>query len=484
MRTTVLSVRAPTRFPAYRSSELTRGRFSAAGLDFPTVASAILITSYFYCLPLGRYSVGGFGTDFRAYDIVNLLFLLCIGPQFLRRVQLLWRDSARFFYWGVVLSALAWVSLAFTFSTSGAGGLPAVIRAIRFSVYLIVPAFLMVIASTPRRLHLLLGVFYINTVIQAVLAFGQGLHLIPNLWPDYWLRSYAAGEQVLPIGTLSPHHKQIGVVMVLGVGLSLFFARASSKVVYRILALSVVPIMVAVPIFGGSRTAWLGFIALGVGFLLVYRTRAGWVALLAVLTAGAGFLLMPDVAVEKMKNAVEHRLIDVLENRGVEGLGNGRLDIYLEQIPSALARQPWILLTGTGFANGTSIMGMNAHNNYAQALVELGIAGLVIFLIMLHRVWRTLHAAAVLGRCKFDSLLAKDLMAVFFSVLTTMLVGETLWSSYSMFTLTGQVMGLMALGSASLNWAATGSPLSKFPRSLRRPGYNSGRGAKRFVAAV
>src|SRR5207244_436739 len=80
----------------------------------PVIGLAVLITSFFFVLPLGRYSVGSTLTDFRVYDFAFIGFMLVFGLRHLGRLQALWKDKSSFHYWAMVLLVLVWLSLIIT----------------------------------------------------------------------------------------------------------------------------------------------------------------------------------------------------------------------------------------------------------------------------------------------------------------------------------------------------------------------------------
>jgi hypothetical protein len=234
----------------------------------PTIALGAVITSFFYCLPLGRFSFGGFLSDIRVFDLVSAGFLLCYLPSLGPRIKHIARTRLDFLGAAAVLLALVWLSLLFTFAGGGTDALlPALIRALRFTFYLLIAGFVAAVVETPRQSRFLLNIFYLNVVAQAVIAFAQGLGWVPNLWPAYWVANY--GD--IPVGTLSPHHKQIGVVMLLGIALSATYLRTTRSVLIRVGVLLATTLMLIVPILSGSRTAVLGFAAFVLAYFYAHR---------------------------------------------------------------------------------------------------------------------------------------------------------------------------------------------------------------------
>jgi hypothetical protein len=446
---TDLPASTPRPLAALRRTARPKTLSGLAAIGWPTIGLALLLTSYFYTLPLGRYSVGEVDTDYRLYDMVTIVVGLALGPKLWGRLRELGRIRVGYWRWIYVFIVVVWLSLILTVATSN-GPAQAILRAGRFTAYLLTAAAIPAVVDTPARYRFLLGVFWLNIVAQALLASAQGLGLVGSLWPSYWLTHY----NDLPVGTLSPHHKQIGVVMMLGMGLSLGLLSGTKKWTMRVLyALSIAP-MIFVPVVGGTRSAFLGAGALVLAFVLAYRQRVVWTMLIVSVTLGAVMFLGGAELLDPMEGSLQDRVSTPFEKRGLEGLAHDRSIIYFERIPKALDKNPQIILTGTGFENAsTYLAATGAHNNYIHAWFELGIIGFTVFLIMLWRILSVLSVAANKSTSMLERAVARGAWAAFWGVLASMFVGETLWAQYSMFTLTGQIMAMVGIAVAPLNWA-------------------------------
>lgn len=331
----------------------------------------------------------------------------------------------------------------------------AVIRAFRFSSYLVASGFVVVIVKDSRQYRFMLWVIYGNIAVQALLAFAQALDWLPGFWPDYWLAAY--GEW--PVGTLSPHHKHIGVVMLLGVALTLVFVRTARSLFIRLLLIVLMGIMVAVIGFVASRTAMLGLAALLLADIHVHKVRSVGYLLLIFLGLYLLWMFSSDTVKESLEYNLETTVTGRIERFGIAGVAQERTNIYTGSIPETIRSYPWALLTGTGFQNvATYLQGATAaHNNYAQVLLELGIVGLVIYTRMLLKILKNLRSVGSLRTLdQLEREGALGTWAGFVAVMATMLVGESLWAQYSMFTLTGQIMTLVALAVSPMLWSDPG----------------------------
>lgn len=426
-----------------------REKTTEMSLGLPIVALAFLITSYFYVLPLGRYSVAGFLTDFRIYDITFVAFLAIAGFDNLPRLKRLSADRTSFFRSIVFFLWLLYMSLGLTFFLGGLDTLlPGIIRTYRFGAYFLAAGFVAALVQNPRQYRFLLVVFYINIVVQALLAFAQGTGLIsPTFWPSYWIQQYG----IWPVGTLSPHHLHVGIVMLLGIGLSVVFLRQVRLGAVRLLLVGIIGVMCAVIAMAGIRTAMVGVAGLVAADVFTSRLRRFpfWIILAVALFAA--YNLSGEPIQKPVKEIMDRTVFSRLQRGGVREITRDRESVYTD-FPEAIQKFPWMLLVGTGFQNSTAYIGSaGAHNNYLHVLFELGIIGFIVYMNLLFKILKNLRAVAYQS-ASFESAVALGMRNLFLAIMLTMFMGETLWAQYSQFTLTGQIMTLLALGISPLYW--------------------------------
>jgi len=283
----------------------------------PMILLMVLITSFFYVLPLGRFKIGGFSSDIRIYDIVFILYVLLVGRYQMPRLFVLINRDNQFHRYAVILIGLVVFSLGLTWVLRGPSEiLPVLIRVYRFIMYFLVGSFAFITLKTPRRQRIALGVYYSNVIIQTLLAFAQSMKWIPSFWPDYWLVSYGA----YPVGTLSPHHLQIGVIMLIGIALSMFLFRTWKSIIMRIILSLIMCMMAIVAIHAEIRTAWFALPAWLIAYVLIYRKQAIWP--LTVLMAGVllVFFLFGQPFMESTQEVILRRIIDPLSYEGLRGI--------------------------------------------------------------------------------------------------------------------------------------------------------------------
>jgi O-antigen ligase len=413
---------------------------------------ALLLISFFYCLPLGRYSIGGFDTDFRFFDFAILLaFGYYAADSSVASVAAALLRSDRWFHkWLKFLFLLILLSLLVSIAYGGSNFLlPRLIRLYRFLAYISVSFLVIsVVRSKATYLQFFRLLFWLITVVGAI-AFAQGLGFIGNFWPDYWRIMYS--ENNAPVATLSPHHKHIGVIMLVGVCLGLgYYLRTRSMFMKAGLVLLIL-MMFTVPLFSGTRTYLLGFVGVLPAMMFIGRQS---IVIPSIIIVTSAYLLVQfsgDTISGRVEQKFEQRVTSRIEKLGYEGLYRERTVIYGD-ILRALQENPQLLLTGTGFQNIFWFISANgAHNNYLQALMELGVLGLYVFLSFLALLWKNLRDTAR-SADRDISVIAQFTWVALCGLLMTMLVGETFWGQAAMFTLAGQLSFLFGLAVSPLFW--------------------------------
>ena len=412
----------------------------------------VLIVSFFYCLPLGRFSIGGFDSDFRIFDfaIVFVFGYYITNENVMQEVKQVIRSKVWFTRWLKVLIILLLFSLLVATAYSGTDFiLPRLIRIFRFLAYLSVPFLVLAVVRTRTQYMLLLNVLFWVIAMVGVIAFLQGLNLLPTFWPEYWREMYS--ENDAPVATLSPHHKHMGVIMLVGLCLGVgYFLRVKSWWM-KLVLVGLILMMFTVPLFAGTRTYLLAFV--GVIPAMLYIGRFNLILPMLVLVGG-GLLFLQfggGAVTTRVENKFEERVTARVDKLGYEGLYRERTMIYWD-ILRAVGEHPYLLVTGTGYQNIFEFIGANgAHNNYLQALMELGLLGLIVFLSFLALLWRNLLTTARI-RDRGISSMAQYTWVALCGIIMTMFVGETFWGQAAMFTLAGQLSFMFALAVSPLYW--------------------------------
>ncbi len=144
----------------------------------------------------------------------------------------------------------------------------------------------------------------------------------------------------------------------------------------------------------GSRGALLGLAAAGLYFMLRRTDRLPrWLKIAAIVVVGVLIASrISDLFVERIQAIVEGSDYN---------LTTGRLAIWSRAAEIAVRRPMGVGAGQFGAALGLYTGGRDwhtAHNSFIQVLVELGFAGLILFLLLLYGAWRDAgRAATALG---------------------------------------------------------------------------------------
>jgi O-antigen ligase len=427
--------------------------YSRRHSNVPVYPLAILLISFFYCLPLGRYSIGGFNTDLRVYDIIILLvvFYYFANSTFTGELRMLFGSTEWFHRWLKFLGVMTILSILIAVMYSGTSFLlPSLIRVYRFIAYLFVPFLVFCAVRTKSDYLFLFKLFFGLCAFVGIIGFAQGMGVLETFWPEYWVQMYS--EMRAPVATLSPHHKHIGVIMLVAVCLGIGYLQFTPNVILKVMIAIICLIMFTVPLFAGTRTYLLGFAGVIPAILLVGRGKS--VLPIALIIVGAAIFLNysnTDI-VEKVEAKFDERVTSRIEKLGYEGVYRERTFIYLD-ILRTLKERPYLFFTGTGYQNIHNFIGATgAHNNFLQVLMELGILGFIVFMLFISSTWKNLKSVERQIQDFEIKTVAQYTWVALCGVILTMFVGETFWGQTAMFTLAGQLSFLFALAISPLYW--------------------------------
>jgi len=206
-------------------------------------------------------------------------------------------------------------------------------------------------------------------------------------------------------GTLSAlglHANELGRLYAVAYALLLFaWAQAKGRTGLRLALLASMALVAAALLLTFSRGAFFGFLVVNLLFLLWRRNLK--TLLLAVALAAAVLLALPSAVYERASLGF---------GAGLNAISAGRLDgLWLPLLPEVL-KSPlvgnglgsilWSLpMRVSGGSGVTGVIGAtHPHNAYLEALLDLGLAGLVLLCAYFHHVWqgfRTLGADPALS---------------------------------------------------------------------------------------
>ncbi|MCB9207671.1 MAG: O-antigen ligase family protein [Ignavibacteriales bacterium] len=420
---------------------------------------AILISSFFICIPLGRFSFAGFASDFRIYDYFSLLFILLYWKKIKKWHKVITKSPHFFTFYAKWLCIIVGFSVFFTLIHRGVNYMPpTLIRLFRYFLYFSSATIAITLVDTLKKFKFIIWVIFINISIQTILAFLQGIDLIPSFWPDYWLKAYEVEN--VPVGTLSPHHKHIAVVMLLGIPLAMGLIKVSKNLLIKVVLIPMIFLMIAVPLFPATKTFVFSVIGLILGFFYINKVKGFPILLVLVL---AGFILFPLVNASvytSIEDQLDHRLLRFVEKWNFSKITTGRDKVYNYAF-DALLEYPYLFVTGTGFQGISAyIPATGAHNNFLQYLMEAGIAGLVFFILLIRQIHKNLFWAIKNASSIYEREMIKHIWIGFVGVFFSLFSGEVLYAQYSMFTLPGLILILFGVAISLFFWRKFNQHLS------------------------
>ncbi len=202
-------------------------------------------------------------------------------------------------------------------------------------------------------------------------------------------------EFLTPLGM---HANELGCMYAIAYALLLFTWAESKTVHFKLMLIASMGLVVIALVLTFSRGAFLGFIVVNVLFLLWYRSAKTmiFIGLLAV----AALLVLPGAVYDRMTHGY---------GSGLDAISAGRIGMLWLPLLPELLRSPvygngigsllWSDAMRTG-AGASILMVTHPHNAYLQALLDMGIAGLLLlcaYFVHVFRKFRALSADATLS---------------------------------------------------------------------------------------
>ncbi len=359
--------------------------------------------------PLAAYTNFMTGAVLRPLDIGQVMFGLMLGACLLRGLA---RREIRLpivpLFWPLALF-VGWAALSLLWATSYEYALPEVIKWIE--IILIV---WMAAEAGRERLGWVLAGVLASGAFQGALGIWQ--HSLRGIGPEtfkiteHLYRAYGSFEQPNPyagyLGLIWP----VAAGLLLGQFSTLHPPLSTFKNIWwsgaLLLSLATCAVLpVAAIVFSWSRGAWLGALA-AMAVMAAALPRRTW------LGAGGAMLVMVMLlsanAIGVLPNVIRSRLTDftqqiqVMDVRGV-GINDANFAVlerlaHWQAAGEMIRYQPW---TGVGFSNYEPVYPQyalmnwpnalgHAHNYYLNVTAELGIVGLLAYLLLWGAIlWQT-----------------------------------------------------------------------------------------------
>ena len=402
------------------------------------VALLLMVVSYFYNLPVLKYSVQG-DNEFRLFDIAGLVILYIIYINkpivlFFIRSKTYLKTMNNFVMWCAV-------TLIFTLLFSVFMGRPLwFIKSLLYYYHMLAFFYTGVLMAMylrdKKRYKLVAHLVLIFTILESVLVFMQHYGYVPFLWNSVYEEAYGGFLS----GTLGPNKICLGMTMFISLVYAIGLFMQSQIKVNKILIIVAMLMSLAIIGISGSRTTYLALLIF-LCYLFIMKTRK-FIALsmllsLAVIVAFFFNLELIDTIVTTIENRVINKVsnpeafnpasanVDVEQLYQDLGAGRDRIVLmYLDYI----ARNPYVIPFGIG-VNNRLLIGSSAHNIYLSLINEVGLVGLFLYLK-----WLTSFLYLKFGKM---SSLKMVLNGLVFAMLVTLYFGEHLYLYRSVFTILG-----------------------------------------------
>ena len=337
------------------------------------------------------YEVLPFLMGLKLTKVSGILALIFLFLENYRK-GVVWREkSFRLFFYIIVLSVALlpiswWPGKSLDFLKSN-----------YLKVFLVFFALLVVVNRSERLNTLIVTIFFSTTFVamRIIKAYASGM-------VTYDLDGT---RRVIGVGTLAdsdPNHMSGVLAMALPMGLYLLYTRKDpfKRLFYLLSLLSIV----AAAVFTGSRG---GFFALAVGFLTfffsLYRGRIGRFIVISALLGTITFAMMPAMYQERILSIFSERDYNFVDVRG------GRLAIWKRGINAMIAHPQGVGIKNYTLAEaeerrkmGITGRWMVAHNSFIQVGVELGLIGLLLYILFLRSGFTNLKRAQGLAMQRGD----------------------------------------------------------------------------------
>jgi O-antigen ligase len=233
-----------------------------------------------------------------------------------------------------------------------------------------------------------LGPMLISTWVMVALVF------VFVLLSGISLRSLAASESREFLSALGMHANELGRLYAFAYALLLFIWVESKSPWFRLALLGSMGLVVVALVLTFSRGAFLGFVVINMLFLL-WRRNAKTLILFGVVAACV-LLLLPEAVYDRVSTGFGNGA-----ESGENALSAGRIDhIWLPLLPE-IPRSP---IYGQGLGSilwsepmrrgaGVAILAVgHPHNAYLQALLDMGVVGLILLCAYFAHVWKGFRA--------------------------------------------------------------------------------------------
>lgn len=400
------------------------------------VVLLLMAVSYFYNLPVLKYSING-NNELRLYDIVGVLILFIVFNN--SKIVFYFIKSKKYLKYLNTFILWSGFTLIFTGIFSVLRNRPLwFVQTCLYYYHFIIFFYTAVLAAMylrqKKNYKHAVSIILLLAIAEAILVFAQHYGFVPFLWNSVYEEAYGGFLS----GALGPNKIVLGMSMFFSLVLSIaMFMQKQLKVNKIVIITCAITSLAAIGI-SGSRTTYLALIVFAC-YLFISKTRKflGLSLVLSVIIIIAFFFNLE--LIETITTTFENRVINkvsdpsLLDGTSVdvgqlyEDLGAGRnrlVLLYLEYIGT----NPYVIPIGIGL-NNRLLVTSSAHNIYLSLINEVGIVGLFLYFK-----WLTSYLYLKFGKMKELKIILNGLVI---SMLVTLFFGEHLYIYRSLFATLG-----------------------------------------------
>jgi O-antigen ligase len=358
------------------------------------VLGLLLLATYYYTIPVMK-TPWGYITYPTLDDFASLLFVAASFSAVMSRVRSV---ESRIFplLWIAALLALPSVLVSYLSNANNYVLNYGIWLSVHYVKMFLVFAGASMLVMDEARFRRLLLVVWLGSIFVGVYALLQYLGIL-TLY-DWAVAFSGAGgwaqaleeEASQALGPLSVNHAVIGNYMVVAVMVSFAIVRTARPMMKLPVLLSI-PFFVVIAILSRSRAGLAGVLVGLVVYLVLSKVRPA--AIVALV-----FGLAATYIIIQMSPDLQERFILTEGGKSVGEYSSGRVEGWA-QIFTYIVKKPYVLVTGIGLG-GMSFLYLRgelnlvaAHNNYLHWLVECGIFGLILPLVVLGRLFKVFHSS-------------------------------------------------------------------------------------------
>lgn len=344
-----------------------------------------IIFSYFYNLPVLKYSIKG-DNELRIYDVLGI-FLIYYFYKYNKFVLLVIKNILflKMLYRFMIWACITCVTSLFFFIINDAlvSFLQVILYMYHFWIFYLAAVFFYIFCLDKAVQKIGIYLILIFSLACNFIVILQNLGIVKFLFNDVYKKAYLGFLS----GTLGPNKIVLGMTSLFCFSLCLGVLLEKKIVINRLLLYLCIIINIYIIFISGSRTTYLGLIIILLFFALRSPLKFVFVSSFFSLLFITTLSYNPDLY-KSLEDTLENRIFSKVSIPEEEEVGVG--DLYSDlgagrdrlTIGNAIyiLENPQIIPFGAGFINRfDKAPGLSAHNMYLQVIKETGLVGFYLY---------------------------------------------------------------------------------------------------------